>query len=80
MFADRESQAGKVPRAFKPATATQVAARVVDAVLKDRAEVVIAPPLVRIADVSHAISPKMAISVGRRSGLFDFLRREATGD
>ena len=80
MFAEREEQAGKPPAALKVVTPEKVADETVKSIEHNRAEVVVGPPLMKTADVFHAISPQFAIWVGRRSGLYSFLRKEATGD
>jgi short-subunit dehydrogenase len=80
MFAEREARAGKVPAALKPVSADAVARAVVRAAVRNQAEVVVGPPLLKASDVFHAISPKAAMWVGRRSGLYRFTKREATGD
>jgi short-subunit dehydrogenase len=80
MFAEREGHAGKPPRNLGMSTPQRVADEVIASIEKNRAEVVIAPALVRVSDVFHAISPDFAIGVARRTGLYAYLRREATGD
>jgi short-subunit dehydrogenase len=80
MFAAREAQAGKIPAAMKVVTPEKVAAEVVKSIERNRAEVVVGPPLMKSADVFHALSPELAIWFGRRTGLYKFLKREATGE
>lgn len=78
MFADRN--AGRPPAALKACTPDDVARAVVKVVEGNRAEVVIGPPIVKTTDLFHALSPSLAMWIGRRSGLYRFLRKEATGD
>lgn len=80
MFAERAGQAGKVPGALKIVSPQRVADSTIATIERNRPEAVIGPPLMRVADVFHALSPSFAIAVGRRSGIYRFLRREATGD
>ncbi|MGH2729110.1 MAG: SDR family NAD(P)-dependent oxidoreductase [Actinomycetota bacterium] len=80
MFAEREKSAGKVPAALKVVTPEKVAQQTVKAIERNRAEVIVGPPLMKTADVFHALSPDGAIWVGRRTGLYRFLKREATGE
>ncbi len=79
MFAEREGHAGRPPRNLGLCTPQRVAEEVVKSIEKNRAEVVIAPAFVKIADVVHALSPDLAIAVARRTGAYSYLRREATG-
>lgn len=76
MFARRD--AGKPPRALATCTPERVARQVVKSIETNRAEVVVGSPLVRFSDVVHALSPDLAISIGKR-GPYGFLKREATG-
>jgi short-subunit dehydrogenase len=72
MYADRSGNA-KPPRSLATVTAEQVAAATVRAVEKDRAEVVVASGLTKVADVFYALSPDLAMKVARRMGVDDFL-------
>ncbi len=76
MFARRD--AGKPPRALATCTPEEVARQVVKSIETNRAEVVVGSPIVRLSDVVHALSPDLAISIGKR-GPYRFLKREATG-
>ncbi len=55
----------------------QVAAATVDAILRNRAEVIVAPPLGRLVDVFSAVSPELTAAAARRAGLYDLLRSVA---
>jgi short-subunit dehydrogenase len=79
MFAEREGSAGTPPRNLGLCTAERVADEVVKSIEKNRAEVVIAPAFVKVADVIHALSPDLAIGIARRTGAYSYLRKEATG-
>jgi short-subunit dehydrogenase len=80
MFAKRETYAGRPPGNIGVVQSSDVADAVVSAIEKNKAEAVIAPALVKIADVFHALSPDFAMGVARRSGAYKYLRKEATGD
>lgn len=77
MFATREAHAGKPPPALKTCTPEEVARATIENIERNRAEVVVGPVLMKAADVFHALSPDLAIWVGRRGGLYDYLEREA---
>ena len=55
----------------------RVADATIAAIREDRAEVIVAPPLARMVDVFHAISPELTTEAARRSGLYAFLEAEA---
>lgn len=80
MFAGREARAGKPPAALRPVTPEKVSDAVVTAVERNQAEVVVGPILLKLSDVVHAIAPDLGITIGRRSGLYKFVKKEATGD
>lgn len=65
------------PKAAGIVTAQQVADATVDAVVRNRGEVVVAPGLARIADWFTAIAPDLAVNVMRRMGVVGFLREQA---
>ena len=58
-------------------TPSQVVDEAVSAIVHNRPEVVVAPPLARVGDVVFAASPRFALWMTKRSGLVDFLREEA---
>lgn len=82
MFATRVAgmNLGKPPSMLKPVTPQKVAAETIRSIERNRAEVAVAAPLLRIADVIHAISPDFAIGMGRRGGTHRYVKKEATGD
>lgn len=82
MFADRTSELGveMPPRTLKAVTSEQVAKETIESIERNRAEVIVGPLAMKIADVAHAISPDFAMGVARRSGSYDYVRREATGE
>ena len=82
MFADRTAAlgVGKPPSALKAVSAAEVAAEMILSIEKNRAEAIVGPLLMKIADVAHAISPDFAMNAARRSGSYRFVKKEATGD
>lgn len=65
------------PRAVKGVTSAEVVTKTIEGIERNRAEVVVAPPLAKLADVSTAISIDRTIAFGKLSGVFDFHRGEA---
>ena len=82
MFADRTSELGveMPPRTLKAVSSEQVVNETIKSIERNRAEVIVGPLVMKIADVAHAISPDFAMGVARRSGSYDYVRREATGE
>ena len=82
MYADRRSKLGfgKAPNALKEVSPKEVVEAVLDAIRSNRAETIVGPFVMRVADVAHAISPDFAMGVARRSGSYRFVKKEATGD
>lgn len=82
MFADRTAAlgVGKPPSALKAVSADKVAAETIKSIEKNRAEFIVGPLMMKIADVAHAISPDFAMNLARRSGSYRFVKKEATGD
>lgn len=82
MFADRKMRHGTPapPRSIGEVSAMDVAVATAEGIQRNRAETVVAPPMVQIADLAHALSPDLAMAVARRTGAFDFVKREATGE
>ena len=82
MWATRKEAlaAGDPPRSLKPVTPRAVADATVRAIERNRDHVLVGPPLTKIAGVVHALSPDLAIAIGRRGGLHRYLKKEATGD
>lgn len=82
MFADRRAKLGigSPPNALKEVSPTDVVEATLKAIEKNRAETVVGPLAMRIADVVHAISPDLAMRIARKSGSYRFVKKEATGD
>lgn len=82
MFADRRERTGfgKAPKALEEVTPDQVVSGTIEAIESNRAETVIGPPALRLADIVHAISPDLAMNIARKSGSYRFVKKEATGD
>lgn len=82
MFADRRKRSGfgKAPKALKEVTPDEVVNATIEAIESNRAETVVGPPMLRIADIAHAISPDLAMNLARKSGSYRFVKKEATGD
>ncbi|MGH2753528.1 MAG: SDR family NAD(P)-dependent oxidoreductase [Actinomycetota bacterium] len=69
------SQGEKPPGLTRTVTPEKVATRTVEAIEKDLAEVIVAPGVLKIVDVLHAISPRLTTIIARRSGGYAFLER-----
>lgn len=67
----------RIPKMTSTVTPTDVAEATVKAIEKNRAEILVAPGLGKVADVFHALSPDLAAFGERRFGLYDFLARGA---
>ncbi len=82
MFATRTSELGieMPPRSLKAVSAELVAKETIESIEKNRAETIVGPLVMKIADVAHAVSPDFAMGVARRSGAYEYVRREATGE
>lgn len=72
MYADRSNNA-KPPRSMATVTPQEVAAAAIRAVERNKAEIVVAKGMTRIADVFYALSPDFTMKVARRMGVDDFL-------
>ena len=79
MYADRSNNA-KPPRSMATVTPREVAAAAVRAIEKNRAEVVVARGITKIADVFYALSPELAMNVARRMGVDAFLATTVSED
>jgi short-subunit dehydrogenase len=66
-----------VARAVAP---SKVAAAAIKAIESDRAEILVAKGLGKVVDVLHAVSPSFTTTVSRRTGLYSFLKRQASRD
>ena len=80
MFAEREGEAGPPPRTLKACTPEDVAKATMMAIEKNKADVVVGPPMLRIADVMTRRSVDFVMSIGRLSGSYAYARKEATGE
>lgn len=74
MFARWGRQA---PKSVGSVSSAQVAEATVDAVVRNRGEVIVAPGLARISDWITAIAPDFAAAMMRRMGLAAYLREQA---
>ncbi len=79
MYADRSNNA-QPPRSLATVTPQEVAAAAVRAIEKDRAEVVVARGLAKVADVFYALSPELSMNVARRMGVDAFLATTISED
>jgi uncharacterized protein len=73
MFADW-SGGVEPPGLTRSVSPDRVATATVDAMERDKAEIVVGSPFLRISDVVHALSPTFAGWIGRKSGAYRFLR------
>jgi short-subunit dehydrogenase len=73
MFADW-SGGMEPPGLTRSVSPERVANATVDAIERDKAEIVVGSPFLRISDVVHALSPNLAGWIGRKSGADRFLR------
>ncbi|MFN2525050.1 MAG: SDR family NAD(P)-dependent oxidoreductase [Actinomycetota bacterium] len=62
----------------RPVEPEKVAAATIQAIERNKAEVVIAKGLGKIVDVFQAISPDLATLIPRKTGFYDFLARDAS--
>lgn len=67
----------KPPKVAKTVAPEKVAAKTIEAIEKDKAEVVVAGGLLPVADVFAAFSPEIPAAIGRRSGSYAYLEKEA---
>ena len=79
MYADRSNNA-KPPRSMATVTPHEVAAAAVRAIEKDKAEIVVARGMTKVADVFYALSPELAMNVARRMGVDGFLATTISED
>lgn len=75
MFAS--ARTGDPPKISNSVTPAQVATATIQAIERDRAEIVVAPGLSKFVDVFHAISPEVTTKVARRTGAYAFLAKHA---
>lgn len=79
MYADRSNNA-KPPRSIATVTPPEVSAAALRAIEKNRAEVVVARGLAKVADVFYALSPDVSMKVARRMGVDAFLATTISED
>lgn len=65
------------PGSLKGVSSAQVVNRTIDGIERNKAEVVVAPALVKIADIGTAVSVDATIALTKRTGAYDFHRNEA---
>jgi uncharacterized protein len=76
MFADRPSGEAP-PKITGTVTPQQVADATIKAIEKNRAEIIVAPGLAKVVDVTHAISPELTTTFARRTGAYAYIARAA---
>ena len=74
MFARRGT---KPPRVIGSVTVDDVVRKTIQAIEENKAEMIVAPGLIKFADVFAAVSIDGMISMSKRTGAYDFNRREA---
>lgn len=79
MYADRSNDA-KPPRAISTVTPAEVAAAAVKAIVKDKAEVVVARGLAKVSDVFYALSPDVTMKGAKLMGVDAFLATTISED
>lgn len=72
------NRAGEAPRIAGTVTPEKVAQKTIEAIEKNRAEVIVSGVMGRMVDVFNAVSPDATALIARRSGFYDFLEREAS--
>ena len=70
----------KAPKVAGMVAPDKVAEVTIEAIEKDKAEVIVSGGLGKIVDVFHAISPALTTTIARRSGLYDYLEKQTKGD
>jgi short-subunit dehydrogenase len=75
MFSYRN--AGSPPRTVGTVRPESVAAAVVKVVEQNKAEAVVAGGMFKLADVMHALSPDLAMRVGKQSGAYGYVEKMA---
>lgn len=76
MFARRHPD-DPPPRIAQMVSPTEVAVKTVQAIEKNKAEVIVTGGLGNVVDVFHALSPDATARIQRRSGFYDYMRDEA---
>jgi short-subunit dehydrogenase len=65
------------PRAIGSVSVDEVVTQAIRAIEENKAEVVVAPGLIKVADLATALSVDGVIAMSKRTGAYDFNRREA---
>jgi len=65
------------PKISRMVSPTEVAAQTIEAIEKNKAEVIVTRGLGNVVDVFHALSPDTTARIQRRAGLYDYMRQEA---
>jgi short-subunit dehydrogenase len=68
------------PRIAGVVSPEKVAGAVIKAIESDRAEILVAKGLGKMVDVFHALSPAFTTGASRRTGLYAFLKRQASSE
>ena len=76
----RAREKAQPPKGLKPVRPSKVTTETIKSIEANRAEVIIGPAVAKIAGVAHALSPDLAIKMGRRSGAHRFMKKEAVGE
>jgi short-subunit dehydrogenase len=69
---------GKAPAITKPVDGDEVAAKTLDAIENNKAEVIVGKGLTRASDITAAISPDLLMKIAAKSGSYEFLRSAAS--
>ncbi len=69
---------GKAPAITKPVSGDEVAERTIDAIVNNKAEVIVGKGMTKVSDVTAAISPDLLMRIGVKSGSYRFLEEAAS--
>ena len=78
MFARRHPD-DRPPKIARTVTPAQVAAKTIETIEKNKAEVIVTGGLGNVVDVFHALSPDVTAKIQRRAGLYRYIEHEADG-
>ncbi len=67
------SKGKKPPGMTQSVTPEKVAAATIEAIEKNKAEVIVAKGLAKVVDVFHAVSPELTTKIARKTGAYRFL-------
>ena len=76
MFARRHPD-DPPPTITRMVSPTEVATKTIEAIEKNKAEVLVTRGLGNVVDVFHALSPEITTGIQRRAGIYDYMRQEA---